>query len=292
MLSILIPTYNTPIKELVLTTLEQARAANIVFEIIFCEDASVSFVSENLLLSQNKEIIQINNKINLGRTATRSLLAETAKYNWLLFLDADIVIKKENFISEYLKHLNGPHSIVSGGNSYYTSTPNGKELRWKYGTHREAKSAIQRVANKYFIISQNILINRDTFLDLNLVRSRKYGLDNIFSYQIFKQRITVHHIDNPILHIGLEENEIFLKKSIEAVDTLVYFEKTGVMGLNFTSLQKAYVKLKKTKATRLYYYVLTPFLKVIYKNLTSRKPSLFLFDLYRLYHYANSKNHA
>lgn len=292
MLSILIPTYNTDIGVLVNALYFQCCHIGVAFEIIFCEDASTEYVEKNSSLIKTDEISKLSNRVNIGRTATRSRLASTATYDWLLFLDADVLIKSDHFISEYLKHTTNSASIITGGTSYGLSQVENCSLRYAYGIHREAKKAEQRHKNPFYIISQNILIKKDIFLELNLIESRRYGLDNIFSYQIAKRGYEVKHINNPIVHLGLETNETFLNKSLEAVETIVHFEKEGVISNDFTSLQKGYLSLKSKKSIGFFKGAMKLISNSIRKNLLSKNPSLFLFDLYRLHYYITLKKDA
>jgi len=289
---ILIPTYNTDISTLVYELLRQTEKENIPFEIIYCEDASSKNVESNEVLTKNSQVIKLINDTNLGRTATRSKLANKAKYLWLLFLDADVTIEKPNFISNYLLCLDKTYPIIMGGTSYSKTKTEHKELRWVYGTKREAKDARQRMQNPSFIISQNLFIKKDVFLQLNTIQTRRYGLDNLFSYHIHSQGYDVLHINNPIIHLGLELNEVFIKKSLNAIETIDYHERQHSMGSNFTSLQKSYFRLKKNKALFLFKIIVRPFSTKIYNNLLSKKPSLFLFDIYRLNHYIKLKENA
>src|SRR5690606_7238241 len=102
MLSILIPTYNYDVTNLVSQLYNQCiEVPNLSFEIIVYEDGST-----------NTDIIQLNKKIanirylynedNIGRTAARNFLAKSALFDTLLFLDADTLPKKSNFIDKYL----------------------------------------------------------------------------------------------------------------------------------------------------------------------------------------------
>lgn len=292
MLSILIPTYNTDIRSLVNTLIEQLKVTDVVWEIIFCEDASSQKVDVNKALLEDAQVKRLVNEENVGRTATRNRLALEAHYTWLLFLDADVLIENKKFISRYLNNLQTPASIICGGTSYTSRKPEGKELRWTYGIYREAKNAKQRQVQAYYVISQNILIKKKVFLQINTIQSRKYGLDNIFSYHLKLSGLSVLHIDNPIAHQGLENNDLFLKKSLEAIETLIYFEKRGSMGKKFTSLQKAYCKCEQLRITTWVYKVISPTSTKMKKNLLSKSPSLLLFDLYRLYHYIHLKKNA
>ncbi len=292
MLSILIPTYNTDITVLVTSLLDQTQKEGIVYELIFCEDGSTLYLEKNSALTTQPNVRALKNERNLGRTATRSKLANNAQYDWLLFLDADVLIDNDQFIKNYLTALQSDSSIIVGGTSYVDIPPKNKELRWKYGRKREAKSAMQRMETPSYIISQNILVKKEVFDKINTIKTRHYGLDNIFSYQIYDQKIKVAHIDNPIVHKGLEENLIFLDKSLQAVDTLIHYEGSGMISTDFTSLQKAYQKLRKFRLDLLYPTFYSLFKLGIQQNIVSNRPSLFQFDLFRLNYYIKCKKNA
>ena len=292
MLSILIPTYNTDVTDLVKTICEQARLAKITFEVIFCEDASHMYVEKNASVTKDSHVRCLVNTKNLGRTATRSKLAYAALYHWLLFLDADVCVPNIRFIENYVSQINPSYDIVYGGVSYKAYAHNDFSLRWKYGTLKETQSLKERQKNSMYVISQNILLKKDVFLSLNTIASNRYGLDNVFSYQIARQGYKVHHIDNPIVHLGLEKNKVFLKKSFQAVETLVHYEEKGLITHDFTRLQKSYLTLKKTRGTFIFKVIVNRCTSYMENNLSSENPSLFLFDLYRLYHYINLKGNA
>ncbi len=293
MLSVLIPTYNTNVFPLVEKIHDQCKQAGHEFEIIVADDAS----SDDSLEVQQKEIEQMDrcrvlkNETNLGRTATRNLLAKTAQYDWLLFLDADVMPKYDDFIKRFA--LNNPKDapIVFGGIAYYPEKPRQQQvLRWKYGTDREAKSVKERGKNPHFIISQNLLIQKDAFFNINLVSENVYGLDNIVSYFIFKNNLKVGHIDNPVYHLGLENTETFIKKSIQSLETSLRFHREGNFPEDFRPVQKLYIKLKKWGLLGIFKGTMRLFVKSIEKNLYSNNPNLKWFDLYRLYHYAKLKD--
>ena len=86
MLSILIPTFNHNIVSLVKELHEQAVHEDIVFEIVCLDDASTLFVAENQTITQfsNTHYEILGN--NVGRSKIRNLLAQKAKYDWLLYL--------------------------------------------------------------------------------------------------------------------------------------------------------------------------------------------------------------
>ena len=103
MLSILIPTYNYNIVPLVRDLRSQLHKENIIFEIICIDDASQSEL--NLI---NEEINSFefcsfsSLEKNFGRSKIRNFLAKKAKYEWLIFLDGDVLPAQSSFIFNYL----------------------------------------------------------------------------------------------------------------------------------------------------------------------------------------------
>mgnify|MGYP000232582310 CR=1 FL=1 len=63
------------------------------FEILVLDDASTDkqCSSENKKINALDHCSYLENEKNIGRTATRNILAKKAKYDWLLFLDADVI---------------------------------------------------------------------------------------------------------------------------------------------------------------------------------------------------------
>ena len=107
MLSILIPTYNYNTLKLVKNLQYQGVKSDVNFEILVLDDAS----SNSQCSTENKKINALDhcsfleNEKNVGRTATRNILANKAKYNWLLFLDADVTPLDDKLIASYVKQL-------------------------------------------------------------------------------------------------------------------------------------------------------------------------------------------
>ena len=293
MLSICIPTYNHNITSLVTEVIAQCNALNILYEIQVLNDGSSiaeSTILEKSLIDSSKVNYNFSEN-NMGRTATRNFLARHSTFNWLLFLDADVRIDNKSFISSYVESISEKNNIIFGGVAYEERPPKNEfMLRWKYGSSREVKTAKERLISPHFIISQNLLILKNTFLTLNDLDENRYGLDNYFSSRIKKLKIPILHIDNPVIHLGLENNSKFLSKGIKAVQTLVYLENENKISSDLTPLQRAYSSLKKYHTISIFKAFVDRNMKRIEKNLTGSNPSLKLYDIYRLYHYILAKN--
>ncbi|MFT4698676.1 MAG: glycosyltransferase involved in cell wall biosynthesis [Flavobacteriaceae bacterium] len=293
MISILIPTYNYSIVNLVNTLHQQVSKAAIPFEIIVVDDCS----NELNILEQNKNINSlencqlIENPQNLGRTASRNLLSNKAIYNWLLFMDADVLPKYNDFISRFSLLENQDCQVIYGGVCYEEKRPElDKILRWVYGIKRETKSVKNRIKQPYFIISQNLLIKKDIFTASNTSNLNAYGLDILFSNNLLKNNVIVKHIDNPVYHFGLENSLTFLDKSLKAVKTTYLLEENNQIDKNLRPLQKVFHILKKWKLIGFLRFLTDLFKNPIKSNLLSKNPSMFLFDLYRLRYYIKLKN--
>jgi len=285
MLSILIPTYNYAILALVKNVHQQCLEAQIPFEIICLDDQSDNdYQIENLIISTLPNCIYNVNQTNVGRTRTRQQLAEQAKYDWLLFLDADVIPVTSAFIQHYIDAIQ-PNTVIFGGYQYEKeSTDASKILRYRYGKEREEKYASERNKNPYtYVFSGNMLVPKSIFLNFNYQANEKnYGMDIYFGYQLYQQQISVLHLDNPILHLGLETNEVYFQKALQGVESRKKYllHEKGVDQMN--PLVQAYAKLKKLGLTKLVavgFKIVAPYLK---KNILSTNPKLVYFDIYRL----------
>jgi len=291
MISILIPTYNHNICALVNKVHEQIMILNITFEIIVMDDSSAN----TEIIYQNKSIEDYINckyiylKKNIGRSKIRNLLAEKSKYNWLLFLDADVMIEKESYISNYFKAINKDHDIIYGGLQYNLDTKS-TSLRATAGKKREAINYKERNTFKqsHFLFS-NVLLKKEVFNSIKFDESiTSYGHeDTVFQYNSNLKKHTILHIDNSVLHTGIESNAIYLSKVQESLNTLFILERKNKLPHNYTKIQAYNSFLKK-------YYLRKPFIFIsnllkyfILINLKSKNPSLILFDIFKLNYFSS-----
>lgn len=288
MLSVLIPCYNYNVSNLLKALDFQLKKQSFQYEIILNDDCSSDLETEKI----NKYTVEniggkyIKNKENLGRTATRQNLAKSALYDKLLFMDADVMPVNDDFINKFdLSNLKA--DLVFGGITYAKKKPEkNKILRWTYGKSREAKPLTERQKHPYLsIISQCFLIKKSIFLSTNSFLENKYGVDIVFCFNLEKAGAKVKHIDNPIVHLGLENNTSFIKKSEKGLEALIEFEQKKLIPNNFKNLQISYLKLSKSNLIKLFILKMDLFKRLILFNLKSSKPSLLLFDLYRLYYF-------
>lgn len=287
MISILIPTYNYTVFPLVENLHSQCENADLIYEILVLDDASTDKnTSEenskiNELTNSNFEILQKN----IGRSKIRNLLAEKAKYDWLLFLDADTFPSSSEFIINYIKSINSENAIVYGGINYPENTSEAFSLRHTYGIERESLSLRERLKNPYrSFITMGFAIKKEVFQSIKFNENlRGYGYeDSVFAYELQKKKIPLLHIDNPVIHLNLESTDDFIKKSELALQNLLDFYKTGAIDGETVKILSIYLKLKNLGLLFSVRWFFSLSKNIILKNIRSSKPSLFLFDLYRL----------
>lgn len=288
-LSILIPTYQYNVFPLVEKLHDQAVDAGIEFEINVYDDCSPTLIEENERINTlpHGNFTKLLN--NIGRSAIRNLLAERASFDTLLFLDADTMVIRDDFIQTYLDVLDENSQIIYGGIVYQKDAPDKNEmLRWVYGNEREALTVQERNKQPHLrFLTLNFMIRKSVFsiIRFNETIPNLRHEDTLFALDSKKKEISVKHIDNPVMHLGLESSEVFLRKSIEAVDALKNLVDSGLIGAEETSLSH--------KGEQFRGGIRGSFVKLLYslfkgpmeRNLLSGSPSLKLFDLYRLGYY-------
>ena len=290
MLSILIPTYNYDVSNLVNSLLLQCEENDVEFEIIIFDDASSKkIIDEKLIGHQN---IYINrSKENLGLASARNKLGINAEYKWLLFLDADVLPTKNDFIYRYLKNIQTNCNIIYGGIDYLINYENNK-LRYHYGIKKESISVYKRLKNNHQFHCSNFIIKKSLFLkNLFDYDIKYYGHeDTLFCYHIFQKNIKINHIENCVYHLGIDSNKTFIQKTKEGLNTLKYLEHLNKLPRDFTSIQKTSLLLHKYKLNFIFVKITNLFEKTIEKNLLSKKPSLYLFDILKLNYFCNLKS--
>lgn len=290
MLSILIPTYNYDCFSLVKELKNQADTLEIIYEIIVQDDFSQHCIDENSKINSLHNCrFQINTE-NLGRTKNRTNLVKNAKFDLILFLDADVYPEKNTFLKDYLETYKKEKKIIFGGYKYTDAKPDAsKILRYKYGKAREERpSEIRNIKPYSYVFSGNILVEKSVFLIANFNEDRNlYGMDIFFSYNLFKSKTPIIHIDNAIFHNGLENNDVFFYKNLESVDNRKRYlsEEKDISKVN--SLLKYYLLIKKLKIEKIVYWLFLKFEKKLKKSILSENPNLLYMDLYRLGYICN-----
>ena len=292
MISILIPCFDYNAYPLVSILEKQALMLKIDFEIICIDDGSFSSkndLNQKINLLTNSKFIEL--KKNIGRINNRLLLAEKSQYEWLIFIDVDTLPNEDNFLKNYIDQLN-KGTLIIGGCTYKKPDNENFSLRYKFGKFREEISSDIRNKNPYkYISSCNFMCKRDVLIDvLASINTISYGNDYIFGSLIKKKEIDIKHIDNPVLIDNIDENQIFIKKTHHALDNLISSYNNKIIKNHSISILKAYIILDSLLMKNIFIKITDLFKNLLNRNLHSKDPNLFLFDLYRLNYLCKIKN--
>lgn len=284
MLSILIPVYNYNVLPLVNELVKQCSFNGIDFEILCQDDASNS--SENIL---NQEINLLPNcsffvnETNLGRGKNINSLSLKAIYDWLLILDCDTFPTQNDFVKKYIDAIsNLKNNILFGGIIYENKKPESDQLlRWVYGNKRETVT----------ILTSNLIIKKEVFLQYPFDESiTKYGYEDLLFFSVLKaNHFEISQIDNPTFHLNLETSKAFLNKTKIALENLVFLYDSKKIKKEENKITTSFEFLRKLKLTQFSAFLFKKNQTRIERNLFSKKPSLFLFDLYKLGYYCTLK---
>ena len=288
MLSILIPTYNYNITRLVADLHQQAKGAPVDFEIIVMEDGSTLNIEENKQVNDLEYCQHIVLEKNIGRSAVRNKLANEARYDHLLFIDCDAKVCSTHFVEKYVTFCK-EEGVVIGGTAYDQNENNPRySLRLAYGRQREARTALERShENTYHNFATfNFLISKSLFQKVRFDESiRGYGHeDTLFGHQLHELGTQFIHIENPLIHKGLDDNETFILKTEEGTRNLYLLYKTGRYPFlaDESKLLNTYIRIYKTGLTRLLAIAFTSLKPYLQNMLCKPYPSLRLYDIYKL----------
>ncbi len=289
MLSICIPIYNKDVTQLVGTLRKQTREVNVPVEILLVDDASEnSFQRINQDLTACPDVSYETLNKNAGRSKIRNILSEKASHPYLLFMDCDTAIVRNDYIKKYLASLQS-NAVVCGGHIYADKPGDYRFLlHWLAGSQREVKPAHVRMQRPYHsFMTGNFLIHKSVFETIRFREDLKgYGHeDTLFGYELKKRGIKIIHIDNPLLHAGLESTEQFVKKCRESIQNLLLsFELTGrdPRYSQMVTILNTYLKIKKYRLCPLLKCITKHFARIMEKNLTGRHPKLWVLDMYKL----------
>ena len=292
MLSVLIPVYRQDIRALVAELQRQCSGLKIPFE-VFCLDDGSDAITKSL----NREIL--NNpgiryeelEKNSGRSAVRNELVKRAKYGWLWFLDCDADATVNPELAKNFWEQRNERTLISGGRIYQKEKPANPDLylHWLWGSEKELLDPELRMKNPVTaFLSNNFFIHRSICEAVSFDESLNgYGYeDTLFAAEIVKKGYSIRHIKNPVMHIGLEPADKFLKKIEESLLNFLQLEaickRKGVEFPVKSKLRTAFSILNLPLVKILSSALLVKNLPAQRTKLLGKNPDLKTFNNYRL----------
>jgi glycosyltransferase involved in cell wall biosynthesis len=290
-ISLLIPVYNYDIVALVHSMKGALGKVPEFCEILIGDDGSSAEFKEKYRSLEDENVRVIFSEKNIGRAAIRNKLALEARGDFLLFIDADVMVPgtAEAYMLKWLSMMTG-YRVLCGGTLYHDSPPGDpdKLLRWKYGKHKEQRKAVERNKHPHAGFSTfNVLIEKTVFSKIRFNEELKqYGHeDTLLGYQLKKAGIDILHIDNGLMHEGLESNKDFLNKTKLGIENLskLYDNVTDKKAFSETvRILRVYNRLKFFRLTRILAGLFIRYRERMEIKLDSSKISLMLFGLYKI----------
>ena len=290
-ISLLIPVCDYDIVALVYSMKSCIGRIPELTEIIIGDDGSSPDYKAKYRSLEGDGVKILDSPVNIGRAAIRNRLALEAKGDFLLFIDADTMIPgtAEAYIRKWIPVMSASR-VACGGVIYHESPPGDPDrmLRWKYGRKKDELKASERNKRPYQKFSTfNVLFDHTIFSKLRFNEELKqYGHeDTLMSYQLRKAGISVLHIDNGLLHEGLESNREFLNKAKLGIENLSKLYDMVTDKLTFSStvrMLQIYNILKLFRLTLILAGIYIRYRERMELKIDSSNPPLWLFRFYKV----------
>jgi glycosyltransferase involved in cell wall biosynthesis len=284
-LSICIPVYHWDVSRFAQQLLGQMEALDMPCELRIIDDGSHGPEMEsNRMLADLRGLSYQELDKNIGRARIRNLLAERARYDILLFLDCDSACPDDRFLASYLDGYRG-QGLRCGGTAYPDQAPEpDQDLRWRYGRAREVQSVEERSKHPYSAFKTNSFLVPKSIMQQYPFKESLVGYgheDTLFGLELQHNKVPIEHIDAPLLHLGLESDKEFLRKSLEATENLLKLYRSGEL-TSGVKLLDAYLRLRRLASDNLWAGIWRRKRKAWELKLLEQKASMRLFDMYRL----------
>lgn len=293
MISVLIPVYRYPVVQLVNDLNRILTALEIPFEIRLIDDNSPE--NEKQVNRQLKILNQVSYTelpSNIGRSAIRNLLAKEARYEWLWFLDCDSQVGKNQEIASTFWKSKSEDILLSGGRIYGSRPEDSAfHLHWEWASKRELIDPDIRMRDPVNnFLSNNFFLHRKLLEKVPFNEElRGYGYeDTLFASALVSNGFKIKHINNPVIHEGLEPRHVFLKKIEESLHNLLRLEQLSkqqdfVNPLK-SKLYNTFCFIRKAKLLFVLRGGSKKMLPMVKRKISSNPKSLMWFDIYRLFY--------
>jgi glycosyltransferase involved in cell wall biosynthesis len=217
-LSVLIPLYNWDVGPLLTCLSSQCLhlSEGQRVEIIVMDDGSTEKFTNGAVADQLPLVRYEESGVNKGRAEIRNALLRQAKGEYILFLDADMLPDRDDFLQIYLEQGRKGSEIVCGGISYRQNEKENPEYSFYLykSCKTEALPASFRQSIPWrYLFTSNILVRRDIIESVRFdPRFTGYGFEDIEWGIRLGDFFSILHIDNTCSHMGvMNKQQVFSK---------------------------------------------------------------------------------
>ncbi len=222
-LSILIPVFNWDIGPLLdrLHGQSQRLSDGIQIEILVFDDGSSKKYGNDVLAGQLPLVRYEKSEVNRGRAATRNALLKRAQGEYILFLDADMLPDRDDFLQLYLDQCGQGAEIICGGISYAQNNQNRPEYDFYLYKSRRTEALPAEIRNRNpwrYLFTSNIMVRHDIVESIHFdPRFTGYGFEDIEWGIRLGDSYTIRHIDNPCSHMGVMTRKEVVAKMRDSI---------------------------------------------------------------------------
>ena len=217
---------------------------------------------------------------NIGRACIRNFLVQQATYEWVLFVDSDLSIIREDYILSYIQ-LDSTFLVAYGG--YEVGNENTTNLRYLYEKDAAPKHTMeQRKLHPYHHLhTANLMMKRTTALTYPFdERFKRYGFEDVLlGKRLQEHNVCIAQINNPLLFDHFETNGSYMEKTEEALQTLYTF-RNELSG--FSSLLTLSYHLRRWGLHYLILFIFQQKRRKWRTILCGENPNLKLYMIYKL----------
>lgn len=181
---------------------------------------------------------------NSGRSNARNLAIENANGKYILFVDADMTPKSDDYLSKYIDIIERNAAAIAFG-GFITEV---KELNHDIILHHDLSMradclpADKRAARgAYAVATNNLLVRRDLALKHRFDQDfTGWGWeDTEWAIRVVNDGYGLIHIDNEAIHYGLDNTKTMLRKYKEAGQNLAIMVKKHDFAKRYLSVKTA-----------------------------------------------------
>lgn len=158
----------------------------------------------------------VSARTNAGRAAARNRLIAHARADWLLLLDADMLPDSADFLSIYLDCIEGaePGLFVGGFSLNQAPLDNAYALhRWQAARSECLSAATRNQDPGRFVYTSNVLAHRRVLAEIAFDEGFSgWGWEDVDWGLRVAREAPVVHLDNPATHMGLDADDVLMRK--------------------------------------------------------------------------------
>jgi len=153
---------------------------------------------------------------NQGRSAARNALIKAAQGAFILFLDADMAPDNPDFLERWLGLIaeHNPPIAFGGFTTAQVSKSRANALTYYLARTTDCPAlAVREARGPLAVATSNLLVRRDVIAEVPFDAGFSgWGWEDVDWAMRASAKFSIHHVDIPATHLGLDDAETLLRK--------------------------------------------------------------------------------